>query len=57
MRRGDLIMYIGRFEIRSVADFKRASREYVTEPLKVQFQVWRPGFRGAVVVTLERIGA
>jgi serine protease Do len=57
MRRGDLIMYIGRFEIRSVADFKRASREYATEPLKVQFQVWRPGFRGPVVVTLERMGA
>jgi serine protease Do len=57
IRRGDLIMYIGRFEIRSVADFKRAAREYATEPRKVQFQVWRPGFRGPVVVTLERIEA
>jgi len=56
MRRGDLIMYIGRFEVRSVADFSRAAREYAMEPQRVQVQVWRPGFRRPVVVTLERTG-
>lgn len=54
IQRGDLIMYIGRFEIGSVADFKKAAREYAEQPAKVEIQVWRPGYRSPVRVILER---
>jgi serine protease Do len=53
-RPGDLITDVGSLAINSIADFRKAEREYASSPPKVQVRVYRPGFGKPVVVVLER---
>jgi serine protease Do len=53
-RPGDLITDVGSYTINSIADYRKAVREYETTPPKVQVRVYRPGFQKPVVVVLER---